>query len=597
MKKPFYSKGITMHSLTNHLTLLMEKAFVACGYEGKWGQVKISDRPDLGDYQCNGALGAAKQAQKNPRNVAEEILSFLTTHLPFAHCSLAGPGFINVKLDDQSLMTFAQLLGKEEKCGVGLPKVKQKIFVDYGGPNAAKPMHVGHLRSSIIGESIKRLLRFIGHEVIGDIHLGDWGTQMGMLIHAISEREPSLIYFKENYSGPYPQESPVSLKDLEDLYPQISGRCKDDVDLAEKCRKATVELQQGRPGYRALWHHFVDVSVQDMKQQFDLLGVSFEQWFGESRYQDQLAPMIEELLNKEIAVPSEGAVVISVAKEEDKTEMPPLLLRKSDGGFLYATTDLATLKERVQHFKADRVIYVVDGRQSLHFDQVFRAAHKAGYHVDTKFLGFGTMNGPDNKPFKTRTGGVMKLSELIGTLIQEAKMRIEEAGLGLKFSEDEKQDIAYKVGIATLKFADLQHDPQQNYIFDISKFMKFEGKTGPYLLYAAVRIKSLLRKAQEEGLVAEDLTEPLRAEERELLLMLLRFPDVIERAATQLAPNALCEFAFELAQKFSRFYQACPVLSEPDSQRKKGRLTLCSFTLKELLILLDLLGIPAPERM
>jgi len=585
-----------MTSIHHYLTTAIQEAFKTQGLDLKWGSVKSADRPDLADYQCNGALGAAKQLGMNPKELGQRLVDELGLRFPLITFSIAGPGFINMHLTDGLLTQTAKSMLEDDR--LQIPKAPPRtIIIDYGGPNAAKPMHVGHLRSSIIGEALKRLLRFMGHTVIGDIHLGDWGTQMGMLIYGLAQLHPEWVYFDPNFKGPYPENPPVTLKDLEDLYPKISALSKTDEHVAIQARQATFELQQGRPGYKALWHHFVAVSLQDMKQQFTKLNVDFDQWFGESRYESRLPSLVQELVDKGIAENSQGALIVPVAFPEDKYEIPPLMLQKSDGGYLYATTDLATIEERTILFKADEIIYVVDGRQGLHFEQVFRVAKKMGLPVKTHFLGFGTMNGPDNKPFKTRAGGVMRLEDLIETLEIEARKRLEEAGIAQNFTPQEKEDIAFKVSIAALKFADLQHDPKQNYQFDIEKFMSFEGKTGPYLLYAAVRIKSLLKKAEIQNLIPGPLQGPYTPDERILILTLINFPEVLNRAALNLGPNILCEYIFELAQKFSRFYQNCPVLSESQKEIQQSRLNLCVLTLKTVQVILDILGIPIPQQM
>jgi arginyl-tRNA synthetase len=579
-----------MSSVQKQLGKTVRQVFCDLDFDPNFASLKFSDRPDLSDYQCNGALPIAKQQGMLPQQVAQTIIEALQPRCPQAELFVAGPGFINFKLKD----SFVQEALEQVALKPDLPPSKH-VFVDYGGPNVAKPLHVGHLRSSIIGESLKRLFRYMGHKVTGDIHLGDWGTQMGMLIVALEEKFPTLPYFQKNFSGPYPEESPVTLKDLEDLYPKISARCKEDKELADRARLATMELQQGRPGYRALWKFFVDVSVEDLRSQLEKLGVTFEQWFGESRYQDKIPALLEKVKHQGISRRSDGALIIDVAETGDKTDIPPLLLQKSDGGFLYATTDLATIQERVDHFGAEAMIYVVDGRQSLHFEQVFRAAHKMGYNTLLELIGFGTMNGADGKPFKTREGGVMRLEELIDLLVTGARQRLENVGVSKDLTLEEEDDIAFKVGIAALKFADLQHNPMQNYQFDVNKFLSFEGKTGPYLLYVGVRIKAILAKGGASGF--HGVVPNLQKQERDLAICLLRFADLIELAYEKRLPNILCEVAFDLAQAFNRFYQNCPILIEPDEKIKKFRLFLCEKTLQQMLILFDLLGIESVERM
>ncbi len=581
----------TMKNLQKYLNGLTEKAFEKIGLDKKYGLLKISDRPDLADFQCNGALAAAKEAKKNPQEIAQEICENLKSDE--FQTDIAGPGFINIKVSDSLLINFLNNFDGT----VTHPNKRKETIIDFGGPNVAKPMHVGHLRSSIIGESLKRIMRYVGDNVTGDIHMGDWGTQMGMLIYALSQKFPDLPYFEDNNQGPFPKESPVTLDDLQEIYPLISGQCKEDETIASLCRQATYELQQGHPGYRALWQHFVNVSVSDMKKQFNNLDVDFDQWFGESRYQERIAPLLDRLEKENIAVQNNGALIVPVAQESDKAEIPPILLRKSDGGYLYGTTDLATVEERVQDFHATRIVYVIDSRQFLHCEQVFRAARKSGYNAQFDFVGFGTMNGPDNKPFKTRAGGVMRLSDLIATLVQEAHSRMEDAGIKNKGIDAKEIDhIAICVGISALKFADLQHDPTQNYQFDVEKFMRFEGKTGPYLLYAAVRIKSLLRKAEAQEPDLKIIT-PLNQFERDLAITLSKFEEYIHRAYDKLSPNILCDYAFDLAQKFSRFYQECPVMKDCDDATKLSRLKLSALTLQQLEIISNLLGLQIPNQM
>ncbi len=581
-----------MSTPQKHIEHILQNIFQMHHLDSSFGALKISDRPDLCDYQCNGALGAGKALKKNPIQVAEAVMTDLKDQCPELTITLAGPGFINIKLPNGSLCQYLN-----DVVPLSFDTQKRKIIIDYCGPNVAKPMHVGHLRATIIGESLKRLCRFVGNEVIGDIHMGDWGTQMGMMIYEISLRYPDLPYFDPHFQGEYPKQSPVTLDNLQEMYPIISAKCKEDPEILEAAKTATVELQQGRRGYRALWQHFVDVSVDDMKEHLQKLDVDFDQWFGESRYQEKIPPMLEVLVAQGIAKEDQGALILEVAEDHDKAPVPPLLLRKQDGGFLYATTDLATIEERVKAFGAERIIYVVDGRQGLHFEQVFRAARKFGLQAHYDFIGFGTMNGSDGKPFKTRAGGVMRLGDLIDMLIDEAQTRIEEAGLGKDLSPQELRGIAEKIGIAALKFADLQHDPIQNYQFDLQKFMRFEGKTGPYILYAAVRIQSVIKKAIEAGIEKGPIQDVLLDEERDLVLALTRFEDYILRAYDKLSPNILCDYAFELAQKFSRFYQSAHILNEPDKAIQSSRLSIAEKTLGTLQTLTDLLSISIPEKM
>jgi len=470
--------------------------------------------------------------------------------------------------------------------------------IDFGGPNVAKPMHVGHLRSSIIGDCLQRLYRANGWHVVSDVHLGDWGLQMGQLISEVEIEGAAPIYFDVNFVGPYPDEPPVTMDELETLYPRASAACKSDPARLEAARRATVDLQAGRPGYRALWRHFVKVSERGLQREFGSLGVTFDLWNGESSVDALIAPMIDDLKHRGIAEISEGALVVPVARDDDKKPLPPLILVKSEGGVLYGTTDLATIIERVREQDPDLILYVVDHRQHGHFEQVFRAAAKAGLSgkAQLEHVGYGTMNGADGKPFKTRAGGVMKLQDLIAMATAEAQKRLAEQNIGADFSAEERAEIARKVGIATIKFADLSHMRTTDYIFDLERFSTFEGKTGPYLQYAAVRIQSMLRRAREQGFIVG--TPAIHsAEERRLILQLLSLQDVLAAAEEKRAPNMLCEFAFELAQNFSRFYSEHHVLSESDAGLRAARLGLCTLVLAVLTRILTLLGIEIPERM
>jgi arginyl-tRNA synthetase len=478
------------------------------------------------------------------------------------------------------------------------PANGKTAVIDFGGVNIAKPMHVGHLRSTIIGDCLQRLYRANGWRVISDVHLGDWGLQMGQLISEIEIEGAAPLYFDSNVVGPYPEESPVSMDDLEVLYPRASAACKADPARLEAARRATVDLQAGRPGYRALWQHFVKVSEAGLEREFGALGVKFDLWNGESSVDALIPPMLEDLKARGLAGLSEGALVVDVARNDDKKPLPPLLLVKSEGGVLYGTTDLATIVERVREYDPDVILYVVDHRQHGHFEQVFRAAQKAGFSgkAELEHVGHGTMNGPDGKPFKTRAGGVMKLFDLIAMAKAEAEKRLAEAGIGEDYAAEERAEIARKVGIATIKFADLSNHRTTDYIFDLERFSKFEGKTGPYLQYATVRIQSILRKAREQGFEA-GMPAIHSPEERKLILQLLSLTDCLRGAEDKRAPNMLCEYAFELAQNFSRFYGEHHILSEPDSGLRASRLGLCALVLAVLTGILGLLGIEVPERM
>jgi arginyl-tRNA synthetase len=581
-----------MTSLAQDLSRLAGDAFAAENLDRSFGLVQISDRPDLAQFQCNGALAAAKAAKANPRAIAEKIAARLKADARFAKVEIAGPGFINLDLTDEALNL--RMAAREQA-----PATNGKaVLIDFGGPNVAKPMHVGHLRSSVIGDCLQRLFRANGWQVVSDIHLGDWGLQMGQLISEVDARGVAPAYFDTNFKGPYPEQSPVTMEDREEMYPAASAACKADPARLDAARRATVELQDGRPGYRALWRHFVAVSQTGLELEFASLGIRFDLWKGESSVHDLIAPMLEDLKARGLAEMNDGALIVPVAREDDKKPVPPLLLVKSDGGVLYGTTDMATVVERTREQNPDLVLYVVDHRQHGHFEQVFRAAEKAGLNgkAELEHVGYGTMNGADGKPFKTRAGGVMKLYDLIAMAVVEAKSRLAEQGLGGDYSAEERETIAKQIAIATIKFADLSNHRTTDYIFDLERFSKFEGKTGPYLQYAAVRIQSILRKAQGEGHVpgTAGVHSP---EERVLALQLLSLGDAMAAAEQKRAPNILCDYAFTLAQNFSRFYAAHHILSESDETLRASRLGLCARVLEVMTATLGLLGIAVPERM
>lgn len=574
------------------------EAFAAQGLDKKYGEVVVSQRPDLGQFQCNGALPAAREAKQNPRAVAQAVLDAVQPKDIFADLSLAGPGFINITLTDAFLAERIDAVAQDERLGVPAVETPRHVIIDFGGPNVAKAMHVGHLRSSIIGDSLQRVFRFMGENITSDVHLGDWGTQMGMLITELQRVRPDLPYFDAAYTGPYPEESPISIEDLEALYPQASMRAKSDEEAAGAARLATAELQQGRPGYRALWQHFVNISKAALKRDFAALGVHFDLWLGESDTQDRIPAMITRLEQGGFLEESEGARVVRVADEEENGALPPLIIVKSDGGVMYGTTDLATIEHRVEDLHADLMMYVVDARQSSHFKQVFEAARRTGIaaSAEMEHIGFGTMNGTDGKPFKTRAGGVMKLQDLLQMAREQALNRMEENGIAQEYPEEEQLDIAQKVGIAAVKYADLMNHRTSDYIFDLVKFTRFEGRTGAYLLYAAVRIKSILRKAAERGLTAGHIIIG-SPEERDLVLLVQQLPEIVEATWRNRAPNHLSDYIFTLAQVFSRFYQNCPILQEEKAEVQASRLALAALCLRTFEQVLYLLGIEIPERM
>ncbi len=610
-----------MGTLADKLTVVFADAFESAGYDRSYGEVRVSDRPDLCQFQCNGALAAAKQYRTNPRQIAQNVVDGLTGTVDgragsvdgltetvdgraapevFDDLSLAGPGFINILLKDEFIAAHVQEVYEDERLGCETIGTPARIIVDYGGPNVAKPLHVGHLRAAIIGESIVRICRFVGHEVIGDVHLGDWGLQMGLIIEGLRDRQPDLPYFNPANTGPYPEAPPVDIADLEELYPQASEREKNDPDFAEAARQATVDLQAGRPGYRALWKHFRDVSVEDLRQSYEQLNIRFDLWLGESDTQDRVHGLIARLKAEGFARESRGALVVEVGESGDREEIPPLMLEKTDGAVLYGTTDLATIDQRVEEFQPDYILYVVDNRQQQHFRQVFKAAWKTGVAPASTHLehdGFGTMNGKDGKPFKTREGGVMKLKDLIELVTGHARARIETIESVREYDEDEKETISRIVGVAALKYADLMNHRTKDYVFDLDRFSSFEGRTGPYILYAAVRIKSVLRRAGDRGLQAGRIMAPLSESERELDLKLSELPAVIGLAFETRAPNHLCEYAFQLATAYNRFYHTHHILSEEDGERRASWLAVSGVTLRALERALDLLGIEVPRRM
>lgn len=586
-------------SLLTLLSELVGQAFVKMDLDPSFGKVVVSQRRELGQFQCNGALGAAKKAKRNPREIAEAILSELESSGHFSELSLAGPGFINMKLTDEFLVEHLDALSNDPTFGAAHNHTKERVILDFGGPNVAKAMHVGHLRATIIGESLRRLHVFLGDDVISDVHFGDWGLPMGLLIKEIELAKPDLPYFDPNFSGPYSETSPVTVDELQLLYPAASSRSKEDEAFLEAARAATFELQQGRAGYKALWQHMLDVSIAETKIDFDLLDAHFTEWKGEADTNAHIPDMLQRISQENLSEVSDGAVVVYVAEENDRKEMPPLILQKSDGAVMYGTTDLATIEQREMVHKPDRILYVVDARQSLHFEQVFRAARKVKSVRDTVHLehvGFGTVNGTDGKPLKTRDGGVVRLRSLIEDAVSEARKVVVEAGLDKKFDARELEDIAAKVGIAAIKYADLSNQRMSNYVFDLERFTKFEGRTGPYQMYAAVRIKSVLRKAAEQGLENGPLNLVADAE-RNLVMALSALPEAVQGAVDKNAPNILCDHVYALTQEFNSFYHECHVLGEENEAVRASRLTLCALTLRQIETVLHILGIDVPERM
>ena len=587
-----------MTPLLAELSARVCDAFAAEGFGREFGQVQPCDRPDLAQFQCNGALAAAKASKSNPRVIAEKIASRLRETPLFSDVAVAGPGFVNLKLKDNVLEERLGALSAAPQSALPQSGTGRRVIVDFGGPNIAKPMHVGHLRSAIIGDCLQRLFRANGWDVTSDVHLGDWGLPMGQLIAELARQRPELPYFDPADKSPYPDESPVTMEDLERLYPQAAAACREDLERLEAARLATAQLQAGRPGYRALWRHFFAVSQAGLRREFASLGVRFDLWKGEAEAAPLIPKMIAELKDKGFAVMDQGALIVSVAEPGDTKKMPPLILLKSDGAVLYGTTDLATIVDRAREIDPDLVLYVVDQRQHGHFEQVFRAAKKTGLsgRAELEHIGYGTVNGPDGKPFKTRAGGVMTLHNLIVMATAQAAKRLAEQGLAAEYPAQERAEIARVVGIAAIKFADLSNNRISNYLFDLERFTRFEGKTGPYLQYAAVRIKSILRKAREQGF---QTSPPVvrSEEERRLALQLLSLPETFLSAEEKRAPNVLCDYVFTLAQNFSRFYTEHHILSETDADLRAARLGLCALTLWTIGCVLDVLGISVPERM
>jgi len=588
-------------SLMNYLNDLVKQSFSNNGYTIESKAIKLSDRPDLSQFQCNEAFEIAKATRQNPRVVAEKIAAELRQNPVFKDVSVAGPGFINISLSDTFLANYIQEMSIDPKMGIRADKPK-KILIDYGGANVAKPLHVGHLRSAIIGEGLKRLAKELGHDVIGDVHLGDWGRPLGIVISEIKRRNPELVYFDENYTGEYPSESPVTMDDLNEIYPTASAAAKEDEERMREAREATAILQnEDRPGHRgyyALWQHIINESIKDLKQSYDKLGVNFELWRGESDCIKSIPEMMDIFAKKNLLRQSNGATVMDVDEPTDSSPVPPLILKTQSDSVGYQTTELATIYERVKEFEPDEIWYVVDGRQEMHFKQVFRGSYKSGIvpeDIKLRFIGFGTMNGKDGKPFKTRDGGVMKLSDLLELVQKSSEKRLEESGV--QFSEEEKKDSAYKIADATIKYADALSNRETDYIFDIDKFVETQGKTGPYILYSAVRINSLLKKALEQGIEPGKIQEPSKNEERMLMLTISRLPDIVDMAFENKSLTEIANYLYELNSAYNSFYNTTKVIGEQDKDKQKSWIQLSSMVGKINKKLLDTMAIEEPERM
>ena len=577
----------------------MEEAFKQAGYDEAYGKVTLSNRPDLCEFQCNGAMAAAKQYKKAPLVIATDVAAYLEKDDIFAMAGAVAPGFLNLKISDAFLTDYIDKMRSADKFGLPAKERSDKVIIDYGGPNVAKPLHVGHLRSAIIGESLKRILRYMGDEVTGDIHLGDWGLQMGLIMAELRRRKPDLPYFDDAYSGDYPVEPPFTLSELEEIYPTASARSKEDEDFKNEAMNDTFMLQKGDKGRTALWQHIMSVSIPDLKRNYEKLNVSFDLWKGESDAGPYIGSIVDTVKAKGLAYESEGALVVDVREEADTKEIPPCMILKSDGAALYTTTDLATLSERRLDFDPDRVLYVADKRQEMHFTQVFRCARKAGIVSDEtglKFLGFGTMNGKDGKPFKTREGGVMRLEVLLNEINEEMYNKIKD---NHEVAEDEARATAKTVALAAVKYGDLSNQAAKDYIFDTDKFTSFEGNTGPYILYTIVRIKSILNKYTEAGGSTDGLkfNSILNDTEKALMLEIVKFSQVVTSAYEELAPHKVCAFIYDTANAFNRFYHENRILAEEDRIKKEGFLALLKITLEVLETGIDLLGFSAPEKM
>ena len=588
-----------MEKILDLISKKVMDAFEGCGYEASYGKVGISNRPDLCEYQCNGAMAGAKKYKKAPIMIANDVVAALKEDPMFDEIVAVNPGFINIRVAGDFVAEYLNGMQADERLSVEKAAEPKTIMIDYGGANVAKPLHVGHLRSAIIGESIKRIGRFVGHKVIGDVHLGDWGLQMGLIITEVKERQPELVYFDESYEGEYPEEAPFTISELEEIYPTASGKSKVDEAFREAALEATAKLQSGVRGYRALWQQILNVSIADLKKNYGNLNVEFDLWKKESDAQPYIPEMVEEMKEKGYAYMDQGALIVDVAKESDTKEVPPCIILKSDGAALYTTTDLATIIERRKLFDPDEIIYVVDKRQEMHFIQVFRCARKTGLvKEDTglKFLGFGTMNGKDGKPFKTREGGVMRLEHLIADINEEMFRKITE---NHEVDEAEARETAKLVGLSAIKYGDLSNQASKDYVFDLDKFTSFEGNTGPYILYTIVRIKSILNKYRAGGNAVEKghILVPAGESEKALMLALSGFNSMIPQACEELAPHKICSFIYDLANDFNHFYHETKILSEEDADRKRSYIELLDLTREVLETSIDLLGFAAPERM
>ena len=588
-----------MEKLMDLMEREISAAFEKAGYDPSYGKVTVSNRPDLCEFQCNGAMAGAKTYKKAPFMIAEDVVAALGEDTIFSKAEVVKPGFINLNLKGEYLAGYLNRMAEDKKFGVTEAKEPKTIIIDYGGPNVAKPLHVGHLRSAIIGESIKRIGRYVGHKMIGDVHLGDWGLQMGLIITELKHRQPELVYFDDSFEGEYPAEAPFTISELEEIYPSASARSKEDEEYRNEALEATHLLQMGKRGYKALWQHILNVSVADLKKNYANLNVEFDLWKSEADAQPYIPDMVAYMKEKGFAYEDEGALVVDVKDEGDTKEIPPCMILKSDGASLYTTTDLATIVERMKLFAPDEILYVVDKRQELHFIQVFRCARKTGLvKEDTRlsFLGFGTMNGKDGKPFKTREGGVMRLENLIADINEEMYKKIVD---NRSVRDKDAGETAKIVALSAIKYGDLSNQATKDYIFDVDRFTSFEGNTGPYILYTIVRIKSILNRYVQEGgdLLEGTLLAPVNESEKNLMLMLTRFGATVENAFEEKAPHKICAYIYEVSNAFNSFYHETKILSEEDKEQKQSFIRLLELTKNMLETSIDMLGFSAPERM
>ena len=588
-----------MKKMIDLITEEIRQAFTEAGYDASYGRVSLSNRPDLCEYQCNGAMAVAKTYKKAPIMIAGDVVEHLKDSEILGEATAVNPGFINLKVREAFLADYLNQIQKDENLSIEKVKEPKTIMIDYGGPNVAKPLHVGHLRSAIIGESLKRMGRYMGHKVIGDVHLGDWGLQMGLIITELKERQPDLVYFDENYTGEYPEEAPFTIGELEEIYPAASGKSKEDENFKERAMEATHLLQQGNRGYMALWNHIMNVSVTDLKRNYRKLDVEFDLWKKESDAQPYIPEMVQAMKDQGYAHLDQGALVVDVKEEGDTKEIPPCMILKSDGASLYNTTDLATIVERMKLFQPDEIIYVVDKRQELYFTQVFRCARKTKLvNEETKlqFLGFGTMNGKDGKPFKTREGGVMRLETLIHDINEEMYKKIVD---NRSVKDKDARKTAEIVGLSAIKYGDLSNQASKDYVFDVDRFTSFEGDTGPYILYTIVRIKSILSRYTEEGQEVQKggICPAASESEKALMIEASKFNSVVENAFEEKAPHKICSYIYDFANAFNRFYHETKILSEEDAQQRASWISLLELVREILETCIDMLGFSAPDRM